>query len=115
MWVAGEDVETQRSGLVVISWPGKDTVISDPNWIRSGQRAVRGFPVRGVALHICLANTLAFRMLKAQIGLAMPKDVRSRFQFHLGKIKEMRMREAYFEGATIISHLSVSEFSVINR
>jgi hypothetical protein len=88
MWVAGEGVETQRRGIVVISWPRIDTVIPNRNWVETVQRSVQGFPVRGVALHICLANTLAFRMLKAQIGLAMPKNVRRRFQFHLGKITE---------------------------
>jgi hypothetical protein len=96
LWVAGEDVETQRRGLVVISWPRMDTVILDRNWVGTGQRAVRGFPVRGAALHLCLANTLAFRMLKAQIGLAMPKDVRKRFQFHLGKNKEKEIERNIF-------------------
>jgi hypothetical protein len=93
MWVAGEDVETQRRGLVVIFWPSINTVILDRNWVENGQKTVQGFPLRGVALHMCLANTLAFRMLKAQIGLAIPKDVRRRFQFHLGKKTENEMKK----------------------
>jgi hypothetical protein len=96
MWVAGEEIETQRGGLVVIFWPSLNAVILDRNWVGTGQRTVQGFPLRGVALHLCLANTLAFRMLKAQIGLAMPKDVRRRFQFHLGKIKEKEIERNIF-------------------
>jgi hypothetical protein len=85
MWVAGADVETQRRGLVVIFWPSINTVIMERNWVENGQKTVQGFPLRAAALHMCLANTLAFRMLKAQIGLAIPKNKRRRFQFHLGK------------------------------
>jgi hypothetical protein len=96
MWVAGEDVETQRRGLVVIFWPSINTVIMERNWVENGQKTVQGFPLRGVALHMCLANTFAFRMLKAQIGLAIPKEVRRRFQFHLGKTTENEMKEASF-------------------
>jgi hypothetical protein len=81
MWVVGEDVETQRRGMVAIYWPSLNTFIPDQNW---GHMLVKGFPVRAAALHVCLPNTLAFRMLKAQIGLAVPTYVRRRFQFHLG-------------------------------
>jgi hypothetical protein len=68
----------------VILWPSLNTVMPDRNWVGNCQKAVKGLPVRAAALHVCLANTLAFRMLKAQIGLAVPAFVRRRFQFHLG-------------------------------
>jgi hypothetical protein len=86
MWVASEDIETQRSGILVIIWPNPDTVlIPDYKLHVASKRCVAGFPVRGCAMHMCFAENLGFRMIKAQIGLAMPEAMQQRLKIHLGK------------------------------
>lgn len=87
MWVASEDLESRRGGLVIVIWPSPNAMIaSDARLHIEFSKAIRGFPCRGCAMHVCLADNLAFRMLRAQIGLALPEDIQHRLKIHLGKL-----------------------------
>lgn len=85
MWVASEDIVTQQRGLITIIWPDPETrMIPDYKMHVAAKKIVDGFPVRGCAMHMCFPENLGFRMLKAQIGLAMPKSFLQRLKLHLG-------------------------------
>ena len=85
MWVAGEDSESQRLGVLVIFWPDINKVVFDSRWEVSDKDVLTGSPTRAAAFHVCLGQNLGFRLLKAQIGLVMPEEKRKRIIFHLGE------------------------------
>jgi hypothetical protein len=89
MWVASEDPETRRGGLVVVIWPNPNTMIMpDPAMHLVFKKAIDAFPNRGCAMHLCLSDSFAFRLLRAQIGLALPQDLQHRLKVHLGKLQQ---------------------------
>jgi hypothetical protein len=89
-WVSSEEVETQRKGLVVINWPNSDVpLFPERKEPVLGQQAMQAVPMRVAALHMCLPDKVAYRLVKANIALIMG-DERKRIKIHLGNRTELQ-------------------------
>ncbi|KAL3929377.1 MAG: hypothetical protein SGARI_004764, partial [Bacillariaceae sp.] len=90
LWVATEDIETQRKGLVVINMPNRDVpLLPERKEHVLGQQAMEAIPIRICALHMCLPNEITFRLLKANVAFILGKDQRKRIKIHLGERTEL--------------------------
>lgn len=93
MYVATEDIETQRNGAVLIFWPGTASlsVSNIPDWkVQSYvRRSFESFPVRFPAIHMCFPNTTFFNILRSAATLVMPPP-RTRVKAHSGDSMKMR-------------------------
>ena len=68
-YIASNDVETQRKGMVFIGWAEGDFT-STPMPLSTESRRLyrcmlRGMPVRRTAVHFCVPDTLYFRLLSS--------------------------------------------------
>jgi hypothetical protein len=84
-WVAGEDVETQQRGLISIFWPQNHNFPAKRE-AEEGERIFAAVPYRSTALHQCLPDTPASRLVKAVVILALGVEARTRMKFHSGTI-----------------------------
>jgi hypothetical protein len=98
MWIAGDDVESQQKGIVLVLWPNPDIAKSlklrYP--INSGGRLVQMVfqcvPVRVAAIHFCTPpNDPFFRILNSVFALCIG-GTRSRLKFHLGEPIELEYK-----------------------
>lgn len=83
-WVASEDVETQQKGLVSIFWPETHTM-PDKREVEEAERVFAAVPIRITALHQCLPDTPAARLVKAVVAISLDVETRTRMKFHSGK------------------------------
>jgi hypothetical protein len=85
-YVAGNGTESQRKGMVNLALPEGDfTNTPMPLHQESRDLFRRGFasmPIRLVAIHICMPDTLFFRLLRSFILTAFT-SMRSRLRFHV--------------------------------
>ncbi len=94
-WIATEDIETQRQGLVTIRYPGamaNDTLVKIPRVedIKVGKTMQDSFPSRFAAIHCCLPDTASFRIFRAIIVSSMNSQTILRTTFPLGSDTEIR-------------------------
>jgi len=83
-----EDLESQRLGIVMISFPSINfdpSTISDPKAKRLILEVLNSTGVRIGANHLCFPDTPWFRALGALFMLASPQSVRVRTRFQFGK------------------------------
>lgn len=88
MWVAMEDVESQRKGLVFVFMPAPvdaRQAFPDPNDHQEGRRVFAAMPCRVVALHVGFPNTYVFHMIRSVLALIAGKQDRLRIKLHSGK------------------------------
>ena len=91
IFVASEDVETQRKGLTSIVWPGTKQPEDDEvgnlklNRILFMKRVYECLPVRTCSLHLAIPHTPFFQVVRTLFILTMPQ-FRKRMKFHVGKI-----------------------------
>ncbi len=87
-WVAGEDVDVQRKGIVVITW--FDTAF---NVILANKASgfasyeVRTFDLASVrlsALHLCVPDTNAYRFITTMCKIKTGSPFRMRMKCHFG-------------------------------
>jgi hypothetical protein len=91
-WVIGNDIDTQRKGVVII-------VMFDSSFHQihhlKGAGAARPsdhwlFSVRISAMHICTPDTPFFRLRRRFLIMAMGSHIRSRLKLHIGTSVELR-------------------------
>ena len=89
-YAAGSDIESQRKGLVLVTWP----FFSEPpsyNFTTNNKDFYRRFmastPIRFCAIHCCLPDTLSFRMVRPFVAHAACASVRSRLRFYVGEFR----------------------------
>ena len=82
-WVAGEDVETQQKGLISVFWPETHN-FPDKREAEEAERIFAAVPIRITALHQCLPDSPAARLVKAVISLSLDVETRTRMKFHSG-------------------------------
>jgi len=90
--VLGKDVDTQRRGIVFITWFDamlESTVDHDVSRIREGMRSHRYSMIRASAVHICSPDTPYYRVARGMMGLGYGSYVR-RLRIHLGVSVEIR-------------------------
>ena len=83
-WVASENIETQRNGILSIFMLSLDNMPTSSDWFADCPYVVKGLPVRSAAAHICLPDAIASRIIGAQISIAM-QTYMGRIQIHLGR------------------------------
>jgi len=94
--VAGDDIESQQKGIIVLAWPNPDIAESFKLQypINSGGRLVQMIlqcvPVRVTAFHFCTPeNDPFFKVVRSVFALSLGGK-RSRLKFHSGKPTELR-------------------------
>eukprot|EP00536_Pseudo-nitzschia_multiseries_P017337 jgi/Psemu1/248095/estExt_Genewise1.C_15010010 len=96
IWIASEDIETQRKGLVIIGWPC-DEIISGSNSPMSEDdtrsiKSVDGLPIRIAALHFCIQNRPVYRILNSLFYFTLDSSYKSRYKVHIGEPLEIRYK-----------------------
>mmetsp|Transcript_10674 Transcript_10674/g.25291 ORF Transcript_10674/g.25291 Transcript_10674/m.25291 type:complete len:490 (+) Transcript_10674:246-1715(+) len=94
LWVAGEDLETQRKGIVVVIWPVSDVAIkhlkNKDSLIQTQKEQLKGTPVRTCSYHFCVPDNPLFQVLRMIFTMSLEKRKRSRLKFHIGHPTELQ-------------------------
>ena len=87
LYIAG-DTESQRKGLVVLTWPSHQSVFPDFSFGDSekelARRLLESASIRLCAMHACIPDTYQFRMLRPLIVRAFCPSDRPRLKFFVG-------------------------------
>ena len=110
-WIASEDVESQRKGVVIVGWPNNskvDACMTKACDSDSGEsidpweqlrptlinlegayqaKAMVGLPMRVAAVHVCHEDKPVFNIVNALFYFAMGPAIKSRYKVHIGKSK----------------------------
>ena len=83
-FVAGEDVDTQRNGIVMLFWPGSQE-LKIP---KSGHRimvseSIQCMPTRFVSFHFCFPATPFFQIVRALLQITFRESI-TRVKVHTG-------------------------------
>lgn len=100
-WVASEDIETQRKGVVIIAWVSnegdKDTMWEDAVRPQVSYRARMfmqqtdaAMPLRVTSIHCYFKDTSFFRSLSTLYVVGLDSHNRSIFKAHFGEPMELR-------------------------
>lgn len=100
LWIAGDDIESQQKGIVVLLWPNPDISKSIKlrypmhNGVNYAQMIVQAVPVRVTAIHFCAPGDNPFFMiLRSVLAMTLGKK-RSRLKFHSGEPVELKYQAA---------------------
>ncbi len=88
-FAGGEDIETQRNGMVMIFWPGSGTNLRPPNltFRRMVGRVIQCVPTRFASFHLCFPASNFFRVIGALVSAALSlADVATRVKAHTGMV-----------------------------
>jgi len=100
-WVASEDIETQRKGVVIIEWPF-DERHKGTMWERSIRPTMKNqvrinirkdydsMTIRVASLHLCYSDTPFFRALSALFVYGLDSHHKSICKTHYGEPTEIR-------------------------
>jgi len=90
MHVASENVESQKRGVIfiIISSKISFSVLPSPDNQRFAQKMNDSFPIRLVAMHFCIPETMYYRMLQSIVLLSHTSETRFRYKTHFGKLTE---------------------------
>lgn len=95
-FVASNDTESQKKGMVHVTWPEGDfsnTPMPLHNESRGLiKRAMAGMPIRIAVIHFCMPDTLYFWLLRSFVTTSMYFSQRSRIRFHVAEGVERRYR-----------------------
>lgn len=87
-WTAGDDVQTQRQGIVFLVWFSEAM-----NMKRGGMKIIKDrdiHSVRASAIHICSPDTPFHRLRRALVTMNVGPVARTQMKVHLGTSVEMR-------------------------
>ena len=86
VFVAGEDIETQRNGMIMICWPGAlNPKLPNARFRRYIVEALQCIPMRFACFHLCLPPTPFFQILRAFIVLFLKAgNAATRVKVHSG-------------------------------
>ncbi len=89
VWVAGEDVETQRMGCIVIIWFEPSFPVISTNRLSSyadvPYAPLEYMSVRIICSHLCVPDTAVYRFIKAFMHLNFGADLWLQMKAHYGK------------------------------
>jgi len=103
-WVASEDVETQRKGIVIVAWPTNEDSTNDDtlSWEKSirpqmtqkvrvlQKKMGESMPLRVTSTHGYYKDTPFFRALSVLYYIGMKSEERSLYKSHFGEPTELR-------------------------
>jgi len=93
LWAAGEDIDTQRKGLVVLVWFEKNFNAVASNRLSAYApmrvRASDLCTVRGASVHLCVPDTTTFRFVAATMKLRLGNPGRLKLKHHYGESVEL--------------------------
>jgi len=86
IWTAGYDVDTQRKGLVFLTWFDSSHTIAGTNKSHACRKMNPHelLSVRASAIHICSPDTPLFRFRRAVIMIRIARDNRPKLKVQLG-------------------------------
>ena len=94
-WVAGEDVDTQRKGLVYIMWFDQSYKVVESNKFDEFAKMQVGLSdimsVRLTAVHCCVPMTTVHRFCIAMIRLRLEYPNRLKMKVHCGTYKTLNI------------------------
>jgi len=95
-YIAGDDIESQRKGLVILGWIEGDFTNTPMPLHQKNRRLTKhllaAIPIRSVVYHICMPDTLYFRLLRSFLYSIAPRSSLCRFKCHTVKGIERRYR-----------------------
>ena len=96
MCVAADSVESQRRGMVLLFYPSPDSMgfdgdsmfktLPSPNDRKLADRFNVAIPIRICAVHLCLPDTLFFRLFRSAMVLSFQSSSRLRLKTHTGTL-----------------------------
>lgn len=91
-FVAGEDEETQRKGIVMVFWPGCNQLrLPKPGYLNLVALALRGMPTRFASFHFCSPATPFFQMARTMVSIALKRGKSvTRVKIHTGERLELQ-------------------------
>jgi len=89
-WVAGNDVDVQREGLVFVVWFDSTFKVSPKPTIQAKDHET--LTVRSAAVHLCSPDTAVFRFRRSIVTMRIGKHHRTRLSIHLGESVELRYK-----------------------
>lgn len=88
MFVAGDDIETQRNGMIVVLWPGLQTPKpSNSRFLRFIGKVMKAIPTRFACFHMCFPSTKLFRLMRTTLSIA---TIATRVKVHTGNRIELQ-------------------------
>lgn len=94
VFVAGEDEETQRNGIVILFWPGSKELRLPASRHRGlVSKVISAMPTRFASFHFCFPSTPFFQMARMMITVALKggNDI-TRVKVHTGERMELQYR-----------------------
>ena len=85
-----EDVENQKTGLVIVLFPTSSfdiRSIAEPEAQQDKRAIISSTPVRASAIHICLPDTPFCRFIGALYKVIFPTELAVRIRIHTGKFQ----------------------------
>ena len=96
MCVAADSVESQRRGLILLFYPSPDSMGSDGDSMfktlpslydrKLANRFNVAIPIRICAVHLCLPDTLFFRLFRSIMVLSFQSSAKLRLKTHTGTL-----------------------------
>jgi hypothetical protein len=86
-WVAGNDVEVQKEGIVVLAWFDKSFEVSRRPAIQTKDHEL--LTVRPCAIHMCTPNTPFYRLRRSILTMRIGRHNRTRLVVHKGENVEL--------------------------
>jgi len=90
VWVAGNDPDVQREGLIIVPWLDSAFNISQNPTIQTKDHEL--LTVRACAIHWCSPDTPLYRFRRSLMTMRIGKNNRSRLILHLGEGVENRYK-----------------------
>jgi hypothetical protein len=87
IWVAGNDTEVQKEGLVFLAWFDKSFKVSHRPPIQTKDH--EWMTVRAVAVHLCSPDTAFYRLRRSVMTMRIGRRNRTRLVVHLGEAVEL--------------------------
>lgn len=91
-WIASEDTESQRKGVIVIGWPSEDNI-----WEQSLRSSIKnhegvyqnkvfnGLPMRVAGVHSCFDDHPIYKIVISLFYFALDPYLKAKFKVHTGK------------------------------
>lgn len=92
IFVAGQDAETQRNGVVMLFWPGcKEFRLPTSSHMNLVSRSLRGMPTRFASFHFCFSDSPFFQMTRILLTLTLSRGKGvTRVKVHIGERIELQ-------------------------
>ena len=92
-WIASEDIESQRKGVVIVGWPSEEKIWEQS--LRSSlvnyegvyqRKCINGLPMRIAGVHTCLRdNRPVYKIISSLFYFALTPYLKTKYKVHMGK------------------------------